>query len=303
MNKIYDTVIIGMGMAGLTAAVFIARANLKTIIFGKINNSMLINAEAIGNYLGTDELSGKELLEKGVKQAKKYGAKIIEKEIIHAVKKSKTFSVKTEDGEIYNSKTLIIASGVALKPSGIVNEKVFLGKGVHTCVACDGYFYKNKNVAVIGNKSYAAEEAIQLLALTKNITMISNADKFEIPQKFMKEIKGKVKFLNAEVNEFEGNKFLENIKLNNNKKLNFDGAFLALGTATSLAFCEKLGLEKKNNLIIVDNEGKTSVEMVYAAGACIGGNLQVAKSVGDGCNAGIGIIKKLKGLSSYSDLS
>ena len=303
MEDVYDVIIIGTGIAGLTAAVYTARANLKTLVFGDINRSMLINAQAIGNYLGTDGLSGRELLEKSLEQVKKYGAEVAEKNVIHAAKEGELFSVKTEDGAIYKSKTLVIASGVALKPSGIVNEKTFLGKGVHTCVACDGYFYKNKKVAIIGNRNYAAEEAIQLLALTKDITMISHAGDFGISENFMKEIKDSVKFLIAKVEEFRGDKFLKEVVLDNGTAMSFDGVFLASGTATSLAFCEKLGLEKNGNYIAVDNEGRTSLDGVYAAGSCVGGNLQAAKSAGEGCNAGIDVIKKIKGLESYSDLS
>src|SRR5262249_30103619 len=158
-------------------------------------------ANSVGNLIGVDGISGPELLEKGVEQIKKYGAELVEKEVVHVMKRQ-DFTVKTTDGRAYTSKTVIIASGMAVKLPGIKNDEALLGKGVHTCVACDGYPYKGKKVAVIGNGNHAAEEAIELLALTKDITVISHGKEFDVSKELMEECaKGGVKFIKDRVAE------------------------------------------------------------------------------------------------------
>ncbi len=303
-SLIYDTIIIGAGPAALAAAVFAARAQLKTLVVGEPKKSMLQSAADVGNYIGTDSISGQEWIEHGIEQIKKYGAEFLEQEVVHTEKRIENFTIKTSDNKKYESRTIIICTGVALRTAGISNERALLGKGVHTCVACDGWPYKQKKVAVIGNTNHAAEEAIELLAFTKDITLISNGKEFEISQQ-LKEIldKENVKYMKEKVGEFKGDKKLDKVLLANNSELAFDGVFLALGTTTALAFAQKLALDTKNNYLVIDNEGKTSLEGCYAAGACTGGNLQIAKSAGEGCNAAIAVIKKIKGLTNYSDLT
>ncbi|MBS3068549.1 NAD(P)/FAD-dependent oxidoreductase [Candidatus Micrarchaeota archaeon] len=300
---IYDTLIIGSGPTALTAAVFTARANLKVLVIGEPKKSMLVSAADLGNYIGTDGMSGPEWLDKGIEQIKKYGSEFLEQEVVH-VEKRENFKIKTADNKTYESKTIIICTGVALRPAGIAGEKELLGKGVHTCVACDGWPYKQKKVGVIGNTNHAAEEVIELLALTKDVTLISNGKEFSISKELMDELnKAKIKFLKDKVSEFKGEKKLEKVILADNQELVFDGVFLALGATTALAFAQKLALDTKNNYLVVDSEGKTSLDGCYAAGACTGGNLQIAKSAGEGCNAAISVIKKVKGLANYSDLT
>lgn len=298
----YDTIVIGAGIAGMAAAVFTSRAKLRTLVIGVPSKSMVNFAVEIGNYIGSDGVSGPELLERGAEQIKKYGTEIMEQEVVH-VSKRKTFDVKTSDGRIYSAKTLIIASGSAVKMPGIKNDDKLLGKGVHSCVACDGYAYKGKKVAVIGNTDHAAEEAIELLSLTKDVTIISNGKEFEVSKELMNEcMKGKVKLSKDKVAEFNGEKWLESLLLKDGSALKFDGVFLALGSVTSLVFAQKLALDTtREGHLVIDKDGKTAIEGCYAAGGCTGGNQQLAKSAGEGCNAAISVIKKLKGLDSYSD--
>ncbi|MEW6721707.1 MAG: NAD(P)/FAD-dependent oxidoreductase [Candidatus Micrarchaeota archaeon] len=299
----YDTIIIGAGIAGMSAAVFTARAKLKTLVVGMPQKSQLHFAQSVGNYIGLDEASGPEILEKGAEQIRKYGAELLEKEVVHVVKKGEEFTVKTEDNKTFTSKTVIIASGMSARLPGIKNDKELLGKGLHTCVACDGYPYKNKKVAVIGNGNHAAEEAIELLALTKDITVISNGKEFEVSKELMAECeKGTVKFLKDRVMEFKGEKWLEGVAMKDGTVAKYDGVFLALGGVTSLTFAQKLALDTNaDGSLVIDRDGKTAIEGCFAAGGCTGGNQQMAKSAGEGCNAAISAIKKVKGLGSYSD--
>ena len=148
-----------------------------------------------------------------------------------------------------------------------------------------------------------------MLALTNDITLISHGKEFQISKEF-KEIldKGGVKYRKDRVTEFSGEKRIEKV-ITKEDTLPFDGVFLALGTTTALSFALKLALDTAENKmtkekhIIIDKDGKTSLEGCFAAGACTGGNLQVSKSAGEGCNAAISVIKMLKGLNNYSDLT
>lgn len=299
----YDAIVIGAGVAGMATAVFTARAKLKTLVIGIPRKSQLNFAVSLGNYIGTDEMSGPKFLEKGTEQIKKYGAEFLEQEVVHLVKKNDWFTVKTADNKTYKSKTVIIATGTAIKMPGVKNEDNLLGRGVHSCVACDGYAYKNKRVAVIGNSNHAAEEAIELLALTKDITIISNGKEFNISKELMDECtKGGVTFSKERIIEFKGEKWLESLALKDGTMLKFDGVFVALGTVTSLVFAQKLGLDTTSEgVLVIDRDGKTAIDGCYAAGGCTGGNQQIAKSAGEGCNAGISAIKKVRGLENYLD--
>jgi len=306
---IYDTIIIGAGAAGLSAAVFAARAGMKTLIIGDPNQSMVAMAADIGNYIGTDNWSGKQWLEVGLQQIKKYGAEHVIAEVVHVVKQENNgiFYVKTSDAKQYQAKTIIICVGIAYKTTGIRGEKELVGRGIHYCVACDGWYYKNKKVAVIGNGNFAAEEAIELTSYARDITIISNGQEFQISQEFMNELKkNNIKMIDDKVREFRKDDKGEKIAaliLENGKSFPIDGLFVAIGTATALDFSNKLALDldEKQNIKVNRETGETSLAGCYAAGGCIGGTIQIAKSVGDGCVAAISAIKKVKGISRYVD--
>lgn len=301
----YDVIIIGMGMAGLAAATFLGRANVKALVLGDIRKSQLWSGADVGNYLGSNHKSGPEILESAVEQAKEYGATALVGEVVSAQRsrQGEGFVVKTAANQAYNSKLLIIATGIVLKPAGIPGEKELLGKGVHSCVACDGWAYKGKKVFVVGNGNYAAEEALQLTAYTHDITIFSNGKEFEISADLMKELKNSgIKMSKEKFFQLKGKAKLESAALQDGKELKPDGVFLAIGTATALSFALSLAIgTTKDGFIKIDKDGRTDADGVYAAGGCTGGNQQIAKSVGDGCNAAIDIIKRLKGLSHYAD--
>jgi len=299
----YDVIIIGVGPAGLAASLFTARAQLKTLVFGSTTKAMLAQAQVVGNALGLDGMSGLQIANSGIAQAKKYGAEVQDKEVVNIVKKNSSFLVKTADAKDYEAKAIILASGVSYKGSGVFGEEKFVGRGVHYCVACDGIFFKKKKVYVVGSGNYAAEEAIELTAYTKDISIVSNGAEFEISPQLMKELKRyKIKLREDIITEFKGDKMLKSAKVNG-KEETVDGIFVAIGMASALGFALKLGLEMSpdKSFIVVDKEMKTTVDGIFAAGGCTGGNIQIAKSAGEGCNAAIAVIKKLKGISAYVD--
>lgn len=298
----HDVIIIGTGPAGLSAAIYTARANLKTAVIGMPEKSRLAKAHAICNYFGIKELPGKELLDIGTKQAQSFGAEIVNDEVVGIEQKEKSFTLKTAGGKKYEARAVILATGMALKLSGIPHEEEFTGKGVHYCPTCDGFFYKNKKIAVIGNSDYAAETALELLPYTKDITIISNNEKFEISDALKKELdKNNIKLMIARVLSLEGEKKLESIVLTRFEKPTvviqpkYDAAYMATGSASALSFAQKLGLATEGNAVVIDKEGRTNITGIFAAGDCTGGNLQVSKSVGEGCNAAMSAIKFLTG--------
>ncbi|MBW2973748.1 NAD(P)/FAD-dependent oxidoreductase [Candidatus Woesearchaeota archaeon] len=296
----YDVIIIGCGPAGLSAAIYTARSQLKTLILGSKEDSMLWKAHFIQNYFGV-ELEGKEMLEKGVEQAKKLGSEIIEAEVVGAKGKNSSFTVTTADNKEYETKTIIIATGTACAPAGIKGEKELTGKGVSYCAICDGFFYKGKKIAVVGNGNYAAHEAIELLSFTKDITIFSQGKKWEMSDEFKKALeKKKVQLRKEQITGFAGKKALEGVLIGD-KEEKFDGVFVAMGTATGLSFAQKLGIQLKDNTIVIDKEGNTNVKGVFAAGNCTGCYPQVAVDVGEGAAAGLSAIKLVKGKEMHID--
>lgn len=298
----YDVIIIGHGPAGLSAALFTSRAQLKTLVIGETDKSQLKWAKNIENYFGFPEgIDGVDLLKKGVEQAKNCGADVIAGEIVSVTKENKTFTVKAADGKTAEAKALIIATGIPIQWAGIANEQKLMGKGVHTCASCDGPLYKDKKVAVIGNGNHAAEDALELLSYTKNITIISHNKKFEIGEKYQEALKkNNIQLKEAKAKEFVADKFLKKIVFEDGEE-EFDGAFLACGSAGSLTLASKLGIETKENLLVVDGNNMTNVPGAFAAGNCMGKCRQIAKNVGDGCNTGISVIRYLQAKDIYFD--
>lgn len=303
----FDVVILGTGPAGLSSAIFCGRANLQTMVIGIVEKSQASMAMHIENYFGFPEgIDGPLLLEKGLQQARKFGVKTLKDEIVTASpveqEGKKVFIIKTSKGLDVKARAMIIATGIPIKFSGILNEEKLTGKGVHYCVNCDGAMYSNKSVAIIGNGNHAAEDAIEALSYTKNITIISNAPKFEFSEVLEEEIKKwSIKTMIAKVKSFTGEKFFDKMVLDDGKELKFDGVFMACGMAGALDFAADLGLEIKDNILVIDDNNMTSMEGVFAAGNCAGRCRQIAKNVGDGCNAGVSVIKYLRSRELYFD--
>lgn len=296
----HDTIIIGIGPAGLSAAIYCSRAGLKTILIGEQKKSSLRKAAAIENYFGITSSSGKNILSTGIKQAERFGTTIVEDEVVNIKQAENEFIVKTSKGKQHSGKTIIFATGIPACNSGIQNEEKLTGRGVHYCAVCDGFFYKNKKIAVVGNGNFAAEQAIELMAYTKDVSIISNGKKFEINKKYSEALKkNRIKLIDTKINSFEGGKKLERIKTAHGD-LKFDGVFMGIG-CSAMSFAQRFGIETKGNSIVVDNAGKTNVPGIYAAGACTGAISQVSVAVGEGCKAAISVIKQIRGKAEYMD--
>ena len=280
----FDVIIIGSGPAGISAAIYLKRAK-KNILIISNGKSALEKAEKIENYYGIESISGKELYEVGLDQAKRLQIPIEIDEVTN-ISFENNFVVTTPNRE-YEAKNVIIATGTNRISPKIKGIKEFEGKGVSYCAICDAYFYRNKDVAVIGNGNYAIHEAKQLKPVAKSVTiltdgkeMIQNRDaaSFEVEE--------------TPIREFRGTNSIEEVEFENNDTKKIDGVFVAIGTASSADLAKKIGAVVKNNNIVVDNNMETTVKGLYACGDCTGGLLQVNKAVYEGAQAAMNIIKK-----------
>ena len=282
----YDVIIIGAGPAGVSAGLYTKRANKKTLIIYN-NESSLEKATKIENYYGFENgISGEKLYKKGIEQAKNLGINVKKEEVIKIDKIKDIFEVKTVN-ENYTAKNVVLATGNKKNKPDIKNIEKFDGKGVSYCAICDGFFYRGKDVVVIGNGNYAIAETNDLINIVNHVTILTNGKK--IPE-FRAE---NVDIENRKAVAIEGNDNVEAVELDDGTKLKTDGVFVAQGAAGSTDFARKIGALVKNEKIVVNEKMQTTVEGLYACGDCIGGTLQVAKAVNDGMIAGIDIIKNM----------
>ena len=282
----YDVIIIGAGPAGVSAGLYTKRANKKTLIIYN-NESSLEKATKIENYYGFENgISGEELYKKGIEQAKNLGINVKKEEVIKIDKIKDIFEVKTVN-ENYTAKNVVLATGNKKNKPDIKNIEKFDGKGVSYCAICDGFFYRGKDVVVIGNGNYAIAETNDLINIVNHVTILTNGKK--IPE-FRAE---NVDIENRKAVAIEGNDNVETVELDDGTKLKTDGVFVAQGVAGSTDFARKIGALVKNEKIVVNEKMQTTVKGLYACGDCIGGTLQVAKAVNDGMIAGIDIIKNM----------
>ncbi len=282
----YDVIIVGKGPAGIAASLYTSRANLKTLVIGK-DGGALEKTEQIQNYYGTElNITGKQLLENGWKQAENLGTKLLTEEVV-GIKVEKTFIIKTRNAE-YESKVVLLATGTNRMAPKIEGVREFEGKGVSYCATCDAFFYKGKNVGVIGNGNYAVQEAMELLPVAKSVTLLSDGK--ELPQYRTEGINMNSK----KIKKLSGEKRISKIEFSDETVLDIDGIFLAEGIATSVDFARILGAQISNNKIVINENMETNIPGLYAAGDCTGGMLQISKAVYEGAKAGTEIIKYIR---------
>ena len=236
INILYDVIIVGKGPAGISAAIYLQRANIKTLVIG-LNNSSLEKTDKVENYYGFSEtISGRELLNKGEKQAKKFGTKIENDEVLK-IEYDSQFKVTTKNSEFFGKK-LVLATGVTRKKNNIKGITKYEGKGISYCAVCDAFFYKNKDVAVIGNGDYAISEAKELLTVAKSVTIFTNGK--NIIENRDKNLK--INIIEKPIKEFKGTDILENIIFEDNSQMKVSGVFMAEGIATSVDLAKKIGI-------------------------------------------------------------
>jgi thioredoxin reductase (NADPH) len=322
MAKTWDVIVIGAGPAGLTAATYLTRGGLSTLVLKDREGSNLEKVPIIGNWFAMPNgTTGPKLLKLGEQQAKKYGATIKQEEVLRckdcsldgaalrsragkgkdkSKKPRSQFMVQTMRGN-YDCNAIVVAVGMQIKSAGITSEFKYFGRGVAVCVACDGPFFKRKKVMVIGAGNLAANEALELLAHTSNITVNINGGKNLIEKSMLAKLKkNKIALVDKKVAAVRGNGWVKELEFMDGSLEPIEGLFLATGTASAVDFAKSMGLLMRGNALEVDKHGRTSVEGVWAAGDVTGPPRQIGKSVGDGVRAAIDIIEKVRG-GSYVD--
>ena len=283
----YDVIIIGAGPAGISASLYTRRGNLKTLVLYE-DKSSLEKTDKIENYYGfKNGISGEELYKTGIEQAKNIGVEVKKEEVIKMEIIQNGFKVQTSKNE-YKTKTVILATGNKKNKPKITGIEKFEGKGVSYCAICDGFFYRNRSVAVIGSGDYAISETNDLLNIAKDITILTNGEK---APEFRAD---NVKIDTRGIKEIRGENRVEELELEDGTKIPTEGVFIAQGAAGSTEFAKKLGAIIKKDKIVVNENMETNIKGLYACGDCVGGLLQVSKAVYEGTVAGLQVIKYCK---------
>lgn len=286
-----NIVIIGAGPAGISAALYAARGNMNPLV---INNGIgaLEKAEKIENYYGLEQpLSGKELYERGIAQAKALGVRILDAEVL-GISGFDTFTVKTTAGD-FDTVSVILATGGKRSAPKIPGLKEFEGRGVSYCAVCDAFFYRGKEVAVVGNGDFALHEAEELRNVTQDVTIYTDGKEPEFSREHPIAVN------TMKIQAIEGDDKVSGLLMQSdiaaqdaeapeNSFYPADGVFVALGTAGSTEIARQMGAEisDKGN-IKTDEEMATTIPGLFAAGDCTGGLLQVSKAVYEGSMAAI----------------
>ena len=283
-----NVVIIGSGPAGVSAALYTARAGIDTTVLTR-GPGALARAEGIENYYGVPgPVSGAELERRGIEGAKAVGVQFVEAEAVGLTFTDK-LTVETLSGD-YPADAVILATGASRAAPPIPGLKALEGHGVGYCATCDAFFYRGKDVAVLGSGEYALHEASALLPLAKSVTLLTGGA--PLTAEFPPEIALCTEKVEAILGEEAGK--VTGVRLAGGRELPLDGVFVALGVAGSTALACKMGAEVDGNRIVVDEHMMTTVPGLFAAGDCTGGLLQVAKAVYEGAMAGNEAAKALR---------
>lgn len=281
-----NIVIIGSGPAGVSAALYAARAGVETTVLTK-GPGALDRAELIQNYYGFAEpISGAELERRGIEGAKALGVQFVTTEAVGLTYMDK-LTVETLAGD-FPADAVILATGASRAAPHIPGLAGLEGHGVSYCATCDAFFYRGKDVAVLGSGEYALHEVQALLPVVKSVTLLTNGS--PLTASFPPE----VTVCPEKVNAILGEGRVSGVELNGGKTVALSGVFVALGVAGSTALARKLGAEVDRNRILVDEHMQTTLPGLYAAGDCTGGLLQVAKAVYEGALAGTEAAKALR---------
>lgn len=296
----YDIVIIGAGPAGLTAAVYAKRAEKSVLVVEKETfGGQITHSPKVENYPGTLRMSGNEFGEKLVEQALSLGAEIELDEITAIETDGKTKKAIGKNG-VYEAKSIIIASGSKHRTLGVQNEERFVGAGVSYCAVCDGAFYKDKNIAVIGGGNTALQEAVMLSELCKKVTLVQNLSFFTGEKRLLEKLEKRpnVEFITTSVvSALEGEDALSAIKIMNTetkeeKTLFVDGIFVAIGQAPENEPFASVSSLDDYGYIVSGEECESGTDGIFVAGDCRTKRVrQIATAVSDGAIAAVNACK------------
>ena len=294
----WDVIIVGAGSAGCAAAIYAVRSGLKTLVLDeKFAGGTIADAPTIVNYPGFAEISGGELAQKMVDHARKLGATIHDIEAVTAMSLSGESKTVTTTATTYGAKAIIIATGSHYKEIGAKGEKEFRGRGVSYCGVCDGPFFKNKNILVVGGGNSACISTLYLSGLAAQVTVIHRRGMFRAEESLVNDIstKNNVKIIwNTEIQEIKGDKQVRSVTLMDNttgqsSELAVDAVFVQVGEAPNSQLAAAAGVEvDEHGYIKIDIRQHTNIEGVYGAGDITNHPVkQVGTAVGQGITAAL----------------
>lgn len=265
-----DIVVIGSGPAGVSAAVYLKRFNFNVAVINK-GETALKTAHQIDNYYGFYGISGSDLYDKGINQLKELDIPVIDETVL-SIEAYDKFVITTDKG-IYEARKVILATGKSRNKLKVKNAKDYELKGLSYCATCDGFFYRNKKIGIIGSGSAMLHELSFLKSMSPFITVFTDGEDLVLEG---------VEVVKEKVISLYGEEFLEGVKTSDGE-YSIDGLFVAIGDASTFDFIKHMGIETddKNN-IIVNNNYQTNIKNLYAIGDAIGGVLQITKASYDG---------------------
>lgn len=301
----YDLAIIGSGPAGLGASVYTSRYGIKNIIIGEVSGGLTTTTFDIGNWLGTQKITGMNFAQKSADHARSYGVEIIAGKVDKINKTGEGFDISVNDGKKIKARSILLAMGTKHRKLGISGEDKLSGKGVSYCATCDGYFYKGKTVAVVGGGDSAAEAAVFLSGIAEKIYIIYRKDKLRAESFWKKSVESnsKIKVIyNTNVKEIKGENKVEELILDSSFKksnaLKTDGIFIEIGADPSTDLAKNIGAQlDEEGYIKIGPDGKTTETGVWAAGDITTGSnkfKQIITAAAEGAIAANSIQQYLK---------
>lgn len=265
----YDVIVIGTGIAGLSAGMYCGRFNLKTLVLGEMPGGIITTTHLVENYPGILSIEGAQMGMTFLEHAKKFGAEVKFEKVSGIEKNGELFVAKTGSGQ-YSGKTIIFATGTEHKKLNVPGEKEFVGRGVSYCALCDGAFFKGKNVALVGGGDSSAVEALILAEHAKKVYMIVRKDFLRAEpinhKRVMENAKIEVRF-KTEITEIQGKEKVESVLLKSGEVLPLDGVFVAVGYVPNSELAKSLGVElDAGGQIKINRNSQTNVPGVFGAG-------------------------------------
>lgn len=305
-NQAYKLIIIGAGPAGLSASIYASRYGVEHVVVGELMGGLIAQTHLIDNYPGIEDVTGFEFSQKLTRHAQKYGVEIVPSRVRKISKTGDDFETELDSGKTIKSKTILLATGTKHRKLGIRGEEEFLGKGVSYCATCDGFFYKNKIVAVVGGSDSAAGAAVYLANIAEKVYLIYRRDKLRAEAFWINLIEKNPKIeviYNTNILEISGAEKLRKIKLDkahkNAKTLDIDGLFIEAGSVPNIDFAASLGLETdEDGYIKIKPDSSANAKGVWAAGDITDGSdkfRQVITACAEGAIAARSICNYLKG--------
>ncbi len=273
----YDTIIIGGGVAGLAAAMYAGRLELKALLLADSPGGAIVLTDVVENYPGFARLSGQELADRIKGHALQYPVRMVEERATNVKKCSGSCYAVYSENQSFHTKSVIFATGTRRRTLGVPGEKEFEGRGVHTCALCDGPLYKGKTIAVVGGSDSAAKEALLLTQWAKKVYIINRSEKIRPEPINMTRVnekakEGKVEVINgARVEEIKGAGFVKSVVFNKaykgKKEFPLDAVFIEIGSVPASEMARKLGVKTNaKNEIIITREAKTNIAGIFACG-------------------------------------